>query len=134
MSQLEYGLVVLNLVLGVINVFYLIYLGRRTSLIARNNQSIKELNRVLFTSTGKSNSVISRVLTALEQYGDTVNCHDEQIKQINHYLGEVLQISSLICNEGVEIDNINLIETLRERVRWYEETEKLKSQNEYYES
>lgn len=133
MTRLEYVFLALNIVVGICNIFYSVRLSRRTNLIAKNNQAIKDLNRTLFAGTGKNHSVMSRVLTALEKYDDGFNCHDEQIKQINTYLGEVLQISDLIRCENGEMDNADLIETLRERIKWYKEVERLRSQDEYYE-
>lgn len=133
MSSFEYAFLVLNILLGVCNFIYAAKLGRRTQLIVKNNKSIKELNRTLFAGTGKNHSVMARVLIALERYDDAINCHEAQLKHINHYLIEVLQISNLLNCENIEVDNTDLTEVLREQIKWYKEVERLRSQDEFYE-
>lgn len=133
MSFFEYAILILSIALGICNIVYAVILARRTRLIVSNNKAIKDLNRTLFVGTGKNNSVMARVLIALEKYDDAFNCHGAQLKHINHYLIEVLQISNLLNCENIEIDNTDLIEVLRERIKWYKEVERLRSQDEFYE-
>lgn len=134
MSSLEYFLLILNILLGIFNFIFQIKLENRSRLITKNNESIKDLNKTLFVGTSKSNSVMGRVLIALEKYDEALNCHDAQLKHVIHYLVEVLQVSDLLDKspfQDIEIDNKNLIETLRDRIKWYKEMEKV--HKDYYE-
>lgn len=123
----------ISIALSICNIVYAVILARRTHLIVSNNKAIKDLNRTLFTGTGKNNSAMARILIAIEKYDDAFNCHDAQLRHINHYLTEVLEISNLIDCQDVEIDNTELIKIMKERIQWYKEVNKLRSKDEYYE-
>jgi superfamily I DNA/RNA helicase len=75
-------------------------------------------------------STIPRTIRVGEANAKDIKTLSEQQQHLNKFMGQVLNISNLIPNEELGIEASDIIEELRERVKWAEELEKYKETDE----
>lgn len=122
-------LVLTILILGQITIIYLIASDRSEK---QKNKILSDTNRKLEKENALLRFSIPRLTMLVEQNSERINQRGKQVDQINTYLGEVLQISNLIRFEDKGLDPTAIIEELKEKIRWAEETRKHQSNNTDY--
>jgi len=127
-------LILVLLILGQVATIYLIVLSRSESdskknkILITNNTKLKKENNTLRFS-------IPRLIQLAEQIVDNDKERKIQVQQIQGYLGEVLEISNLIGFDNKDLSAADVIEALKTKIKWAEETRKYQTnQNErdYY--
>jgi hypothetical protein len=75
-----------------------------------------------------------KILKIGELNANSIKDLSEQQQLLNRYLGEVLNVSNLIPSKELGIEAIDIIEDLRQRVKWHaeiEEAQKIDEDNYY---
>lgn len=73
-----------------------------------------------------------KILKIGELNANSIKDLSEQQQLLNRYLGEVLNVSNLIPNKELGIEAIDIIEDLRQRVKWHAEIEAQKIDEDNY--
>ncbi|MEG3875774.1 hypothetical protein QT972_00120 [Microcoleus sp. herbarium7] len=122
--KLEVILSIGNILISVLNLVLFIKQVKRTNLVEKNNKKIQEINLKLGTILSKTNTTNSRILMAFQNQENRIKCLEAQMAQVHEYLGKVLGVSKLIFFDDSLNERIDIIEELRQRVKWAEEIEK----------
>lgn len=128
-------LILVALILGQATVICLLLLSRsatenRKILAAKNKKLEKENSTLKF--------VLPRLVKLVEQNRDDLEQRGKQIDQVNTYLGDVLGISDLVGFDREELTAADIVQELKEKIKWAEETRKVKEKSkddpDYYNS
>lgn len=117
--------------------------GYNTLVNANQDKEINDLKKANLSLSKenirlkKKNSVwrveAPRILRIGELNASNIKDLNEQQQLLNKYLGQVLNVSNLIPNKELGIEASDIIEELRQRVRWNEEVEaQHHDEEEYY--
>lgn len=122
-------LILAVLILGQITIIYLIASDRSEK---QKNKVLADTNRNLERENALLRFSIPRLTMLVQGFSESDNRRKKQVEQIQKYLGEVLEISNLISFEEQGLDPTVVIDELKERLRWAEETRKHQSNNTDY--
>lgn len=91
-----------------------------------------DINTKIRKKTLDHSQDIPRLIRAVDLNVRDISNIKEQMKQVHHWLGEVLNISNLIPNEDKGISAAWIVDELRQRRKWNEELESRRIDDEEY--
>lgn len=102
--------------------------------LSKENEKLKNKDRKVEKELSILRATITRIFAVIDSNAGSIVLLRQQMNQVHGWLGEVLSISNLIRGEGEDrIGSKEVIEELRDRVRWENEREKRQiDENEYY--
>jgi hypothetical protein len=100
-------------------------LARKLSAVNKRVERVEENIRQNRSESHLAKAVATRNSALVKSQDERIECLEAQMAQVHHWLGDVLQISNLIrCETGENnIDTIDVVRILRERVEWQKEIE-----------
>lgn len=122
-------LILMMLILGQLTIICLILSDRSEK---SKNKILATTNRTLEKKVALYEFSLPRITMLVDQLVDDVKQRGKQIDQINRYLGEVLEISNLIGFERKEMNADDIIQELKERLKWAEEARKYQISPDYF--
>ncbi len=112
-------------ILGAMLTIYLIFLVNNLTKELKNLRKINELLGKVNGGLAKENKVwrvdAPKILMIGEINADDIKCLKEQVALINRWLADVLNISNLIPSKEAGIEASDIIDELKQRIKWNEE-------------
>ncbi|MEG4149266.1 hypothetical protein [Microcoleus sp. Pol12B5] len=105
-------------------------------ILLRDLKTVKAANAILKTREERAvkenitwRNIIPKTIRLSEANAENIKTLSGQQQILNRFVGEVLNVSNLIPNKEFGVEVSDIIEELRERVRWAQELEKYQSNN-----
>lgn len=114
----------------VLTILVVIMLLIKVDKLEKINKKVIKRNTTLSDENIGWRSIIPRTIRVGEANARDIKALSEQQQHLNKYMGQVLGVSNLIPNEELGIEASDIIEELRERVKWAEELEKYQETDE----
>lgn len=116
---------ILNVVLTIILLKKLSQANGDNAKLITKNQQLREENKEIKTTA-------RRVFLIARRHDDDLECVKLQVAQLQHWLGEVLNISNLITPEAPDMTSIERLEEMRQRASWAKEVKNNTNDTDYY--
>ena len=101
--------------------------------LKKDNNRLKEKNRRMEAKVDFLRITASRIFLVIDSNASAIVLLRKQMNQVHRWLGEVLSISGLICDDDGAVNSGVLIEELRDQVKWEHEREQRQvDENDYY--
>lgn len=126
-------ILLIMVIIELLTILLVIMLLRKINNLERINKSLKSREETFATENSKWRTTIPRSIRLGIVNAENIENLKKQQDYLNHYMGTVLGVSKLMPSKELGIEVVDIVEYLREQVKWYEEvTSQNVDENEYY--